>query len=66
MKVNYCKSKGFLINVILFFLTFILGLILGWIIFGAITKELIIKSLSIAMCLEFILHFSLKKAKPAD
>ena len=65
MELNYFKSKSFLIKVISFVITFITGVILGWIIFGAITKELILKSLFIAMLLEIIFRF-LFKVKPAD
>lgn len=66
MKLNYFKSKSFLTDVILFVFSFILALIFGWIIFGAVTKELIIKSLFTAVMLEIIFRFFFKKGKPAN
>ena len=66
MKLNYLKSKNFLIDVILFVFAFIIALIFGWIIFGAVTKELIIKSLFMAVMLEIIFRFFFKKRSSAN
>ncbi len=66
MKPNYFKSHSLLIDLILFFLTFGLGLMFGRIILGAITKELVIESLSLAVLLEIIFRFGFKKRKSVD
>jgi len=66
MSLKYFKSGSFLMDVILFLCTFSLSILFGWIIFNAITKHLILESLFIAVFLEIIFRFFLKKGKSAD
>jgi hypothetical protein len=65
MKLIYFRSKRFLTDLSLFVLTFILGLLFGWIVFGAITSMLI-NSLLMAAFLEFMFRFAFKKTKSPD
>jgi hypothetical protein len=58
MKISRLQIKNFLLWLII---TFVFALLTGWILFGAITKDIVLKSVFFAVVLSFLIQLFFKQ-----